>query len=224
MRGTAFQNIGPFIAVFKGQKDIDQRVIDFYCQTTENSNNKDVCFYASYNFPAFVYVLEKDCWARFKKIYLKLARFNDGRIKKTLSNSIHELAKILGPEITQEDLVPIMEKFLKDPINDIRIGALKNLHVFLEDLPLKTRKSFIKFIIQTYNDAQYDWRIKHTLAKNLSHYAKLFDEEMVHSEFVPMFFMFCDNQVAKVSETAALGLADILDKLKSDKEKREMII
>lgn len=89
--------------------------MDFYISTTDNSNNKDVCYYSSFNFPAFIYTLGKECWEpNFRKIFLKLAKFNDGRIKKTLSHSIHELATILGPEITEQDLVPILEKFLKD--------------------------------------------------------------------------------------------------------------
>lgn len=102
--------------------------------TTENSSNKDVCYYSSYNFPAFIYTLGRDHWETFKRIYIKLAKFNDGRIKKTLSHSIHELARILGTEITEEDLVPVMERFLKDPVNEIKIGALKNLHIFLAEL------------------------------------------------------------------------------------------
>jgi serine/threonine-protein phosphatase 4 regulatory subunit 1 len=131
VRGTAFQNIGPFIAALKETKEVDSRIIDFYVSTTDNSNNKDVCYYSSFNFPAFIYVLEKDSWPQFRKIFLKLARFNDVRIKRTLSHSIHELARILGTEITETDLVPILEKFLKDPVNEIRVGSLKNLHIFL---------------------------------------------------------------------------------------------
>lgn len=82
----------------------------------------------------------------FKKIYIKLAKFNDGRIKKTLAHSIHELARILGPEITETDLVPIMERFLKDNVNEIRMGALKNLHIFLAEVTPESRYPFIKFI------------------------------------------------------------------------------
>lgn len=153
VRGTAFQNIGPFIAALKETKEVDSRIVEFYVSTTENSNNKDVCFYSSFNFPAFIYVLEKDSWPTFKKIFLKLARFNDARIKRTLSHSIHELAHILGPEITEQDLVPILEKFLKDPVNEIKIGALKNMHVFLKEVQPENRTKFIKFIVQTYNEA-----------------------------------------------------------------------
>lgn len=134
VRGTAFQNIGPFIAALKELKVVDSRIIDFYVSTTENSSNKDVCYYSSFNFPAFIYTLGRENWDQFRKIYIKLSKFNDGRIKKTLAYSIHELARILGPEITEEDLVPVMEKFLNYNVNEIKIGALKNLHIFLAEV------------------------------------------------------------------------------------------
>lgn len=101
VRGTAFQNIGPFIAAFKKGHDIDSKIIDFYVNTTEASSNKDVCYHASFNFPAFVYVFGADDWPRFQSLYHKLNKINDLRIKKTLSASIHELAKILGPKYTE---------------------------------------------------------------------------------------------------------------------------
>lgn len=130
-----------------------------------------MCYYSSYNFPAFIFTLGKDSWGRFRKIYLKLAKFNDGRIKRTLSHSIHELAAILGPEITEQDLVPVLEKFLKDQMIEIRVGALKNLHIFLKEVDSEKREKFIKYIVETYNDAQYDWRTKVILAQNLGKYA-----------------------------------------------------
>lgn len=146
VRGTAFQNIGPFIAALKEMKDIDHRIIDFYVSTTDSSSNKDVCYYSSYNFPAFIYTLGREHWEEFRKIYVKLAKFNDVRIKKTLSHSIHELAHILGTEITEADLVPVMERFLKDGVNEIRVGALKNLHIFLAEVLPENRHHFIKYL------------------------------------------------------------------------------
>ena len=96
VRGTAFQNIGPFIGAFKKGNDIDNKIVDFYINTSEASQNKDVCYHASFNFPAFVYVFGEEEWPRFQSLYHKLTKMNDGRIKKTLSSSIHELSKILG--------------------------------------------------------------------------------------------------------------------------------
>lgn len=134
VRGTAFQNIGPFIAAFKKWEDIDHKIVDFYVTTTEASNNKDVCYFASYNFPAFVYVFGQDQWPRFQSLYHKLTKINDARIKKTLSASIHELAKILGPEYTEQDLLPCFERFLKDRSKEVKKAPIKNMHIFLEQV------------------------------------------------------------------------------------------
>jgi len=101
VRGTAFQNIGPFIGAFKRGKDIDSKIVDFYINTSEASNNKDVCYHASFNFPAFIFVFGEEEWPRFQSLYHKLTKIPDPRIKKTLACSIHELAKILGPKYTE---------------------------------------------------------------------------------------------------------------------------
>ena len=77
VRGTAFQNIGPFIAEFKDVAAIDERITHFFLNTTEKTGSKDVCYYAAYNFPAFVYVYGNKEWHRFRKVYLKLTSAND---------------------------------------------------------------------------------------------------------------------------------------------------
>jgi hypothetical protein len=46
------------------------------------------------------------------------------------------LSRVLGPEITNTDLVEILDKFLKDPNSEVRLGVLKNLHVFLENVAI----------------------------------------------------------------------------------------
>lgn len=41
------------------------------------TNNKDVCYYASYNFPAFIWVTGKDHWHKFRNLYIKLTSVSD---------------------------------------------------------------------------------------------------------------------------------------------------
>jgi hypothetical protein len=54
------------------------------------------------------------------------------------------------------------------------------------------------------------------LAKNLGKFAQLFDQRIVLSEFLPMFFVFCEDRVATVSSAAATALAPILNKFAQD--------
>ena len=114
--------------------DIDQRITDFYVSTTLKTGNKDVCYYASFNFPAFIWVTGKDQWHKFGKLYKKLTSLNDIPTLRSLSASIHEIARILGPEITNEELIPIADRFLKHSNGDVRMASLKNLHVFLAEV------------------------------------------------------------------------------------------
>ena len=52
------------------------------------------------------------------------------KVRRTLAFSIHELALILGEEITTRDLVPIFNGFLRD-LDEVRIGVLKHFSDFL---------------------------------------------------------------------------------------------
>jgi hypothetical protein len=53
------------------------------------------------------------------------------------------LARILGPKYTELDLLPCIDKFLKDKQADIKMAALKNLHIFLKEVSLEKREGFI---------------------------------------------------------------------------------
>ena len=52
------------------------------------------------------------------------------KVRRTLAFSIHQLAVILGEELTVSDLVPVFDEFLKD-LDEVRVGALKHLADFL---------------------------------------------------------------------------------------------
>lgn len=52
------------------------------------------------------------------------------KVRRTLAFSIHELAVILGEEITHRDLVPVFDGFMKD-LDEVRIGILRHLADFL---------------------------------------------------------------------------------------------
>lgn len=65
-------------------------------------------------------------------------------MRRTLAFSIHEMALILGDEITHRDLVPVFDGFLKD-LDEVKIGVLKHLADFLRvrDDVLKYTKDLI---------------------------------------------------------------------------------
>lgn len=155
---------------------MDKRIIDFYLQTTGNSSNKDIIYYANYNFPALVYVYGPDEWPRFRTLYGKLSTHNDNKTRRSVAASIHELAKILGSEITENDLLPVIQRIFKDWPLEIKLLALKNLDVIIEKLPYERRIDLLNYIVKTYKEAmKKDWRIKCELAESLGRIAKILD-------------------------------------------------
>ena len=54
----------------------------------------------AYHFPAVADVLGPARWPELNKVYEKLLKSHDKRIKTTLSESVHEIAKIIGEDNT----------------------------------------------------------------------------------------------------------------------------
>ncbi len=63
-------------------------------------------------------------WSDFEPLYLKLTAIKDVKIKKTLAHSLFELAKMLGPAITESTLMPVAKRYLDDKLPEIRDGVL----------------------------------------------------------------------------------------------------
>lgn len=56
---------------------------------------------------------------------------------------MHEIAKILGPDMAEKELLSILFGFMKD-IDEVREGVTINLPKFIESLRLEQRESFIE--------------------------------------------------------------------------------
>ena len=67
-------------------------------------------------------------------------------MRRTLSFSLHELAKMLGPEVTEAELIPILFTFMKD-VPDVREGVMQNLPKFIQELNEDKREQFVEKVI-----------------------------------------------------------------------------
>ena len=67
----------------------------------------------------------------------------------------------MGLTITEEDLIDVVDRFLKDNSPDVRNSVLKNLHIFLENVNPQRRNSYLTQIVQAFNEAnKREWRNK----------------------------------------------------------------
>ena len=100
---------------------------------TASQASDDVIFHCAYNFPAVLLTLGSAAWPQLKPIYEKLVRDSRVKVRKTLAFSLFELAKILGSNLVESELIPILFHFLKDH-QEVREGVLESLPEFIATL------------------------------------------------------------------------------------------
>jgi serine/threonine-protein phosphatase 4 regulatory subunit 1 len=99
----------------------------------QNSLDAEMNYNCAFNFPAIAQTLGLSNWKHVRNLYKKLAEDNNWKVRQTLAYSIHELARILGTECTQAELVPVFDSFIKD-VDEVRMGIVSNLHKFFKVL------------------------------------------------------------------------------------------
>ena len=67
--------------------------------------------------------------------------------------SIHECASILGPELTEKDLLPVLFHFLQD-ITEVAEGALENLPLICRVLRTEQRDQYIELFVEAQNKVE----------------------------------------------------------------------
>jgi serine/threonine-protein phosphatase 4 regulatory subunit 1 len=94
-----------------------------------------------------LYTLGNNHWNKLKPLYETLIKDTRWKVRRTLSFSLHEIAKILGPDMIEKELMHVLFLFMKD-IEEVREGVTLNLPKFIETLRMDQREAFIDKLSQ----------------------------------------------------------------------------
>ena len=114
---SAYLRLGEFISSLQGQK-VHEGLVEHYLQMASSSVNgltqeNEIIIACAYNFPAVILTLGPAHWPAFLKLFHVLMKDNV-KVKKPLVCSLHHIAKIIGEENAEKDLLPILYTVLKD--------------------------------------------------------------------------------------------------------------
>ena len=102
--------------------------------TRSQYGDSDTVRFCAFSFPGVLLTLGSGKWNDLQSVYFTLTQdlqvdrlycsnwiyfieyylFLQWKVRRTLSHSLHEVAKILGTELTEAHLLPTFELFLKD--------------------------------------------------------------------------------------------------------------
>ncbi|XP_065064452.1 serine/threonine-protein phosphatase 4 regulatory subunit 1-like isoform X2 [Rhopilema esculentum] len=204
------------------QTVIPPPLLEHYISMTEPTKaqtiDTELARHCAFTFPGAVLALGKENWQCLKDTYELLASDMQWKVRRTLAFSIHDLALVLGEEITVTDLIPIFNGFLKD-LDEVRIGVLKHLYDFIKLLPGDLQKDYLPNFADFLNpDNNRNWRFRQELAEQLIMLSQLYEPREVIESIFPIAIALCGDKVADVRSSASRLLATILKQIRSSEE------
>ncbi|XP_049726023.1 serine/threonine-protein phosphatase 4 regulatory subunit 1-like isoform X6 [Elephas maximus indicus] len=184
------------------QDIIPQPLLDQYVSMTDPARaqtvDTDIAKHCAYSLPGVALALGRQNWHCLKDTYETLASDVQWKVRRTLAFSIHELAVILGDQLTAADLVPIFNGFLKD-LDEVRIGVLKHLYDFLKLLHADKRREYLyqlqEFVV---TDNNRNWRFRYELAEQLILILELYNPQDVYDYLTHIALKLCADKVSEV--------------------------
>ena len=117
----------------------------------------------------------------------------DSRVRKSLASSLAEVANIVGLQVTENELVPVLDKFSKDE-GEIQNTLLKTLPQFLKSLKEPSRRSYLERLRRFLNPRE-KWRTRMEYSAILGEYSGVFDDEITYKQIFPISLNFCFDDV-----------------------------
>ncbi|XP_060133477.1 serine/threonine-protein phosphatase 4 regulatory subunit 1 [Zootoca vivipara] len=184
------------------QDIIPQPLLDQYLSMTDPARaqtvDTEIAKHCAYSLPGVALTLGRQNWHCLKDTYETLASDVQWKVRRTLAFSIHELAVILGDQLTAADLVPIFNGFLKD-LDEVRIGILKHLYDFLKLLHADKRREYLyqlqEFVV---TDNSRNWRFRYELAEQLILILELYNPNDVYDYLRHIALTLCSDKVSEV--------------------------
>ncbi|KAI9499520.1 armadillo-type protein [Zychaea mexicana] len=229
VRNTLAEIIGELIAKFLPEDwettgkpgKVPEPLLEFFLSLGPSASpnqmyklETDRAIICAYNFPAVVLTAGADYWdSHLKDTYLNLTKDYQIKVRRTFAYSLHEIARIIGPERTERDLVQIFALYLMD-LDDVKQGVLEHLAEFLGTLAVSSRNEYIPILTEVWDGVMTNWRLRDILAGQLRDIALLFDAARVVEHILPLAIRACQDEFAAVRETGVESFPIILDIVK----------
>ncbi|DAZ98006.1 TPA: hypothetical protein N0F65_005164 [Lagenidium giganteum] len=230
VRIAAFQNLGPFLATLERQ-DVTDALLEHFLNMASSSSAQfgasgevEIKYHCAFSFPAIVSILGESGWSKISATFEALSNDAFWKIRRTFAHSLHELAKILGQEITEKHLATAFDGYLHD-VHDVKLGAMLHFADFLQALSPSFRESYLPVLSEFDSfDQITKWRFREVLCVQLDQLCLTFTPEATFSVVYPLVFKLITDDVAAVRRESFHACPLLLARLQSKPEWVEDVI
>ena len=223
--------------------ELSEKLLDFYMKTIEeyyenadnllNLENKiKMNYYFASNFQT-VLLKYKTHWEKLQKILDYLCKDEDINVREIIISSFYDISTILGKEITQNNLLPLYNKFLQcEKCNNTRILAEKHLPKILSGLDKNIREKYLKNNNIGYNSIisqekniinKLNINTKLDYLNNILTYFTLYEKNYIYNDLLPKCIYFSFDRIYKVRSTSSKIIGILILHLYQKEYKKEKL-
>jgi len=212
VRTGAYLHLGPFMATLKSSQ-VSMGMVQSFCGMADE---EDLKLQAAFQLPSVVLTIGRGRWFELRECYLSLCRSENPKVRRTLACSLHEVARILGSELCENDLLPVFESFANDE-DAVRYGITANMAQFLQTLRPDLVRPYLPLVGELLGKAaSMDWRARELIARQIDGLAHLLNPEAAEAVLVPIVFDLLRDHVAQVRKIAVDAVPSLLSGLFSE--------
>lgn len=218
VKQSVLQQSGMFISTLP-PRAVSDLVLSNFCSmafdpTGDMGVDSDLRHYCAYSFPAVLLTIGCGRWKEVRDVYHSLVQSRSVNVKQTLAASLHEIARLLTDVREVEDeLVPVFEDMIQD-VEEVQMGVLKNLAVFLSLLSQPCRVSYLPILHDILHSTNpFNWRLRQALAIQLPELLDLPPVTDVYAMLFPLIMTLLQDPVASVRIVSYKGVAKMINLL-----------
>ena len=217
--------------IFNSLKDKNDIEID---EIKKKLSDENIGYYLAYNFPAILYCYGSEYWPKLKPIYIDFCFETDMKIRKSIISSFHEVSKIIGQNITENELLPIYDTFLGSTNKAEKNLAVRHLPKILLLVDKEKKKKYFKYLeiasifidnigskVRNFNFI--NWKNKLDVIEGILCYYNLYDNDIIYNSIFPQCITFCLDDIYKVRKTSSKVLATLIEYLYNINYKKEQL-
>ena len=191
-------------------------------------------YYFAYNFPAILYCYGSEHWPELKSIYIDFCFESDIKIRRSIVVSFHEISKIIGQKITENELLPIYDTFLNSNDKIEKNLSVRYLPKILMQVSKDKKKRYFKYLeaasifidnigskVRSFNFI--NWKNKLDVIEGILCYYNLYDNDIIYKSIFPQCITFCLDDVYKVRKTSSKALASLIEYLYNANYKKDQL-
>lgn len=170
----------------------------------------------AFNFPAVALTLGQEGWSRLQPTYSSLFENHNrvtvgpgSKVLHSLASSMHEIAKIIGPEASKQDLIPFFDRLLRQNDNELKAAVVENLDVFLLALPRKEAENQLRELRECWTGSfARDWHLRERLTQHISSLAPHLVLEDEDGSLVELMQLALGDPVSAVRAAGVQSVSD----------------